>query len=223
MALSKYTETLIRGFNTSLVGAANHHSAALRINNAVDTFDMLNADNSRTRSEKAPMYKKLQEKHGKAINDAVARMGKDILSRTETYEGKVSKVMTSMSLVESVQLVASLKAAGLSTDQIRATIADSAEVAVAFARAPQALTGFSKEVAQSAALKHFPELTEEEAELSRDYSAFQSLSKNAEKTIREIGYNIDEQALAARFDESALDPKAEPVTAADVNAQEAGE
>ena len=49
MALSKFTETLIRGFQTSPAGAAAHHAVGLRINQAIDVFDAINADKSRTK------------------------------------------------------------------------------------------------------------------------------------------------------------------------------
>ncbi|MCY9822473.1 hypothetical protein [Aeromonas media] len=209
MALSKFTDTLIKGFQTSPAGAAAHHAVALRINNAIDVFDALNADKSRPKSEKAVMYKQLQDQHGGDIRKSLARFHDDLSARADNLAQAADKALTSVSMAEAVQIVVGLKQAGLSADAIRATIADSKEIAVAMARVPSALSGFEPEVATRAALKHFPELVADEDAIRRDLSAYQSLERVVAKTIMEIGMNVGEQALAARFDPSRLNPTTE--------------
>jgi len=61
-------------------------------------------------------------------------------------------------------------------------------------------------------------LLAEAAANERDFSAYSSLSNVVDRTIREIGMNVDEQALASRFDESKLSPDAAPKTQAEQNA-----
>ncbi|MBL0600517.1 MULTISPECIES: hypothetical protein [Aeromonas] len=221
MALTKYTDTLIRGFQTSPNGAVGHHRVALRVNQAIDAFNGLNADTTRSRSEKAPLYKQLQEQHGKAIKADLDKFGNELLARTDAHEAKVAKVLNSVSLADAVQIVAGLKAAGLTAEQFRSAIADSGEIAVAMARVPQALSGLSADVATAAALNHYPDLLAEAAANERDFSAYSSLSNVVDRTIREIGMNVDEQALASRFDEAALAPRPEPKTQAEQNGQAA--
>ena len=221
MALTKYTDTLIRGFQTSPAGAAAHHRVALRVNQAIDAFTALNCDRSRTNGEKSLFYKRLQEQHGKAIKADLETFGKELLARTDAHEAKVAKVLNSVSLADAVQIVAGLKAAGLTAEQFRSAIADSGEIAVAMARVPQALSGLTPEVATAAALNHYPDLLAEAAANERDFSAYSSLSNVVDRTIREIGMNVDEQALASRFDEAALAPQPEPKAQAEQNEQAA--
>lgn len=212
MALSKFTESLIRGFQTSPAGAAAHHAVGLRINQAIDVFDAINADKSRTKGEKAPLYKQLQEKHGADINRSLERFRAELNARIEAHTQAAEKALTGVSMAEAVQIVVGLKQAGLNADALRATIADSKEIAVAMARVPSALSGFAPETVKQAAMKHFPELVAEDESLDRDCSAFKSLENVVAKTIMEIGMNVDEQALADRFDPSRLDPLQDPAT-----------
>lgn len=218
MALSKFTLSLMNGVGTSTSGAIAHSRTAIRVNAAIDAFNMLNADTSRTRSEKAPLYKKLQEQHGRAIEADLERFASELLQRTENYEQQVEKVLSSVSLADAVQIVAGLKAAGLKNDQLLSAVADSAEIAVAMARVPQALSGLTPDVAKAAAIKHYPALVQLGEENERDFSSYSSLSRVVDKTVLTIGMNIDQQALAARFDESKLAPQPEPKTMAEQNA-----
>lgn len=218
MALQKFMPTGMAGFNTSTAGAVGHHRVAYRINNAIDVFEALNKDTSRTRSEKAVMYKQLQEKHGRAIKADYELMGKELLQRTENYEQQVEKVLTSVSLADAVQIVAGLKAAGLKADQLMSAVADSKEIAVAMARVPQALSGMTPEISKAAAIKHYPQLVELGEENQRDFSSYSSLGKVVDSTILQIGMSVDEIALAKRFNPEALNPEPQAKTQADVNA-----
>ena len=212
MALQKYTDTLIRGFQTSPNGAVGHHRVALRVNQAIDAFTELNGDRSRTKGEKALFYKQLQEQHGKAIKADLETFRAELNARIEAHTQAAEKALTGVSMAEAVQIVVGLKQAGLNADALRATIADSKEIAVAMARVPSALSGFAPETVKQAAMKHFPELVAEDESLDRDCSAFKSLENVVAKTIMEIGMNVDEQALADRFDPSRLDPPQDPAT-----------
>lgn len=219
MALQKFTQTLMNGIGTSPAGAVAHHRVAIRINTAIDAFESINRDASRTKSEKAVFYKQLQEQHGRAIQADLDKFAHELMARTESYEAGVSKVMNSVGLADAVQIVAGLKAAGLSSEQLLSAVRDSSEIAVAMARVPQALSGLTPDVATAAVVKHHPQLAQLGEENQRDFSSYESLSRVVDRTIAHIGLNVDQQALAERFDEAKLSPDPVPKTVAQEQAQ----
>lgn len=219
MALSRIPNTLIRGFQTSDNGAVGHHRVAIRINNAIDVFDALNADKTRSRAEKAPLFKQLQTQHGEAIRKDMDRFHRELLARADHHAAQAEKVLNSIDMAAAVQIAVGLKSAGLSSDQVLEAVHNSREIAIALARVPTVLSGMSTAVAVKAAMKHHPELVEAEAELQRDLDAYKSIERVASNTILQLGMSVDELALAERFNPEALNPTPEPKTVAQEQAQ----
>lgn len=218
MALQKITQTLLGGFQTSPSGRVEHSRVALRINNAIDAFESLNRDRSRTKSEKALMYAELQDRHGRAIKADLDRFGAELLKRTDYFDAKVDAVLKSVSLKDAVQTIANLKAAGMNSQQLAEAAHENPEIAVCMWRSPSGLSGWSEPVAKAAALRHHPEILELAEQNQNDYKSYESICRVADQTILTIGMDIDKQALAERFDPAKLSPEPQEKTQADTNA-----
>lgn len=201
----KYTSNLLGGFQTSPGAAVHHTKAAIRINEAYAKREALNGDKTRSKGEKSPMFKKLSEQYDKALASSLDAYQKFLGEQLDAHEKAEAAMLNRVSLVDAVQIVASLRAAGLNGDALSKAAAGNVEIATAMARVPSELSQWSADTAKATLLRHYPDHVAAVEQLEHDYRAFQSLQKTAAQTVRELSYDVDEQALQSRFDAESLE------------------
>lgn len=204
MAISKYTITLMQGFGTTPAFGVLHHKTAATFNRAIDMRSGIDADRSRSRSEKATLYRELQTSTAKALEKSLKDMLGQMNARSDKLDAEKASIKSGLKMAEAIQIVAALRGAGFDTAAITDMAKDSKDVAVALNVVPSALSGLSPESAESVMLKHFPELVQAESELAADFSAYKSLERNVSLLNTELVVSIDSSALETRFDESQL-------------------
>lgn len=213
-----YTSNMLRGFGTSAHVQDHHYRAALKVNDAIAMHKALMSDRTRTRSEKSPMLAQLQKKLAQEAARDVQAMRNNLEARHIELEKREAAVLASMTMADALALTNAMK--GLTASEMVAATRENRELALAMAIVPSSLSGFSKDQAVKTLIDaHYPDLKEANDAIAGDLRAFDSLERNVENVVRELGNDVDWNALESRFDPARLEVAPPPKTMHDQNVE----
>ncbi len=213
-----YTRNMLKGFGTSIHVQEHHYRAALKVNAALADHKALLNDRTLNRAQRSPMVAKLQHKLQTEAARDVKAMENNLAKRLDEIERQEAAILASMPLAEALTLTQAMK--GLDASEMIAATRENKTLALAMAIVPSSLSGFSKDQAMKTLIDaHYPDLKEANDALEGDLKAYESLARNVDTVVRELGNDLDVQALNSIFDPKRLDVTPTPRTMAEQNAE----
>lgn len=225
MAVVKYSDKYLRGVGTSDLIGQRHEVSARHINALMDKRKAIANDLSRTDDEKAVLYKRLHDEYQRELENNNNRIAVDLTFATDKLNEMRSKARGTMSLSESVSLIAAMRQAGVSGDDLKSAAINDVRIAQALSSAPDAVLAAAKwtrESADAILMRHFPEIAEQEKQIDSDFAALDRLQQNSQEALTELTRRAPDRILKTRVDEKDLFNTAlpTPATAADASLQD---
>lgn len=203
----KYSEQYIKGTGTSEVIGRMHEPVARQINALLAKRKNIANDRTRTDEEKASLYKRLKDEYAKAMEKSVNGLAHELLVIMDNNMRAKESARGNMSMLESVQLIAALRQAGVQGEDLRSAAISDVRIAQAMVNVPEAVVRAAKwtpEVAEEMLMRHFPDIQAAEAQYKADMAAYDRLVEARDEVLNETEKRAPKAVLETRVDENEI-------------------
>lgn len=205
----KFAPEHIQGVKTTGNCRVRFMSTATLINAAQESKLRIERDVSRTPSERRALMRKLRDDLSGKIATSIERYAGEIIGPVmgAKFEAE-KKALGNKSLVENLQLFSALKAAMPAGADLKSLIMSSQELASCAASLPDEVLSanqLSRNFAQTALEKHFPEITEAQNAYDDNLSEYERIKGLSEQLMADLNErSLSDSEAQSRVDENAL-------------------